>query len=150
MAQTVDGVLPSLMRISVALADHLVVSIVKQPLKLDSGPGIKKTANAYLVPVVLILVELIAVGVEQTVTATLAHLQVPVVVFLVLLTRFGAPLRVSRAHFFYWGQLWEGCITIIDFVLLLDFVMLWVCCCWRVSVTCCAVPLNRIGERGTV
>ena len=134
--QTVDGVLPSLMRISVALADHLVVSIVKQLLKLGSGPGIKKTANAYLVPVVLILMELIAVGVEQTATATLAHLQVPVVVFLVLLTGFGAPLRVSRAH--------------IDFVLLLDFVMLWVCCCWRVSVTCCAVPLKRIGERGTV
>jgi hypothetical protein len=33
------------MLISVALADHLVVSIAKQPLKMDSGPGIKKTAN---------------------------------------------------------------------------------------------------------
>ena len=56
----------------------------------------------------------------------------------------------KQSAFLLLGQLWEGCITVIDFVLLLDFVMLWVCCCWKVSVTCCAVPMKRIGERGTV
>jgi hypothetical protein len=119
------------MLISVALADHLVVSIVKQPLKLDSGPGIKKTANAYLVPVVLILVELIAVGVEQTVTATLAHLQVPVVVFLVLLTGFGAPLRVSRAHFFYW----DNCGRVV--------LLLLISCCCLILLCCGCVVVGK-------